>query len=168
MNWLISLWAGLAVLGFAMVFSVPRRTLPGIVALAIGAHLLRSYCLHLGAGLPAASFAAALFVGISAAFVAPRTNQATPIYAFAPVIPLVPGTYMFNTLAGALTLASPTDGADISAVVDRAIVAGSTATLTIIALAVGAIGPSLLVGRRLAAIARSQTRTRTDDARPSA
>lgn len=163
MNWVTSLWAGLAVLGFAMVFSVPRRTLPGIVLLAIGAHLMRSYFLHLGAGLPEASFAAALFVGITAAIIAPRMNQATPIYAFAPVIPLVPGTFMFNTLAGALALASPSDSADIPDVVDRAIVAGSTATLTIIALAVGAIGPSLLVGRKLAAIARAdRAAARTD------
>ena len=43
--------AALAVLGFAMVFSVPRRTLPGIIALAIVAHLVRSFFLDLGAAL---------------------------------------------------------------------------------------------------------------------
>ena len=87
MTWVLSLWAGLAVLGFAMVFSVPRRTLPGIVVLAIVAHLVRSLCLDLGASLPLASFVAAILIGLTAAVVAPRTNEASPIYSFAPVIP---------------------------------------------------------------------------------
>jgi uncharacterized membrane protein YjjB (DUF3815 family) len=149
MTWALSLWAGVAVLGFAMVFSVPRRTLPGIVALAVMAHLVRSLGLEIGAALPVASFAAAVLVGLSAAVVAPRTNQATPIYAFAPVIPLIPGAYMFDALTGVLELTSGTEP-DTAAIVDAAVVNGSIATLTVIALAVGTISPTLLVGRRLA------------------
>lgn len=149
MTWALSLWAGLAVLGFAMVFSVPRRTLPGIVALAIAAHLVRSLFLDQGAALPVASFAAAVLVGLTAAIVAPRTNQATPIYAFAPVIPLIPGTYMFDALTGVLDLTSGGQP-DPSAIVDAVVVSGSIATLTVIALAVGTISPTLLVGRHLA------------------
>jgi uncharacterized membrane protein YjjB (DUF3815 family) len=152
MNWWMSAWAGLAVLGFAMVFSVPRRTLPGIITLAIAAHLLRSFALEQGAALPLASFVAALFVGFTAAIVAPRTGQATSIYAFAPVIPLIPGTYMFEALSGLLELTTG-EVADPSAVVDTAIIDGAIATLTIVALAVGTIGPTLVAGRRIARIA---------------
>lgn len=149
MTWALSLWAGLAVLGFAMVFSVPRRTLPGIVALAIAAHLVRTLFLEQGAALPVASFVAAVLVGLTAAIVAPRTNQATPIYAFAPVIPLIPGTYMFNALNGVLELTSGTLP-NSSAIVDAVMMNGSIATLTVIALAVGTISPTLLVGHHLA------------------
>ncbi len=149
MTWASSLWAGLAVLGFAMVFSVPRRTLPGIVALAVAAHLVRSLFLEHGAGLPVASFVAAVLVGLTAAIVAPRTNQATPIYAFAPVIPLIPGTYMFDALTGVLELTSGTEP-NPGAIVAAAVVSGSIATLTVVALAVGTISPTLLVGRHLA------------------
>jgi uncharacterized membrane protein YjjB (DUF3815 family) len=154
MTWALSLWAGLAVLGFAMVFSVPRRTLPGVIALAIGAHLVRTLFLDLGASLPLASFAAAVLVGLTAAIVAPRTDEATPIYAFAPVIPLIPGTYIFNTLTGMLELTSGNEP-NPSAIVDAAVVNGSIATLTVIALAVGTITPTLLVGRRLARLVAS-------------
>lgn len=153
MNWLMSLWAGVAVLGFALVFSVPRRTLPGIVALAVGAHVVRTFFLHLGASLPIASFMAALFVGLTAALVAPRTGQATPIYAFAPVIPLIPGTYIFNSLKGVFALTSTHAPEGTPEIVDAAIIAASTATLTVIALAVGAISPTLLFGRSLARFA---------------
>ena len=152
MSWWMSAWAGLAVLGFAMVFAVPRRTLPGIVALAIAAHLLRSFVIEAGAGLPLASFVAALFVGITAAVVAPRMGQATPIFAFAPVIPLIPGTYMFEALNGLLELTTG-EVTDPSTLVDIAVVDGAVATLTIVALAVGTIGPTLLAGRRIARIA---------------
>jgi uncharacterized membrane protein YjjB (DUF3815 family) len=154
MTWALSLWAGVAVLGFAMVFSVPRRTLPGIVALAIVAHLVRSLGMDLGASLPLASFGAAVLVGFTAALIAPRTNQATPIYAFAPVIPLIPGTYMFNALTGMLELTSGKEP-NPSAIVDAAVMNGSIATLTVIALAVGAITPTLLVGRHLARLVSS-------------
>lgn len=154
MTWALSMWAGLAVLGFAMVFSVPRRTLAGIVALAILAHLVRSLGLDLGASLPLASFCAAILVGLTAAVVAPRTNEATPIYAFAPVIPLIPGAYMFDTLTGVLELTSGT-ALNPSAIVDAAVVNGSIATLTVIALAVGTITPTLIVGRRLARLVTS-------------
>lgn len=151
MSYAISLWAGLAVLGFAMVFSVPRKTLPGIVVLAILAHLVRSVVLNAGAaGLPVASFTAALFVGITAAIIAPRTNQATPIYAFAPVIPLIPGTYIFTALQAIITLTAMDVGAQASETVDIALRSTATATLTVIALAVGTTAPGLLIGRQLA------------------
>lgn len=151
----MSLWAGLAVIGFAMVFSVPRRTLPGIVALAVLAHLLRAVLLDQGATLPLASFAGATFVGLSAAVVAPRTGQATAIYAFAPVIPLVPGTYMYDALTGIVDLTS--GAADRTAVVDATVANLSIASLTIVALAVGAISPTLILGRRIARLLTSTT-----------
>lgn len=150
MNPALSLWAGVAVLGFAMVFSVPRRTLPGIMLLAIAAHLVRSFMLSVvGASLPLASLVAALGIGFTAAVLAPRTDRATPIYAFAPVIPLIPGTYMFTALQALMALTT-IKGKDIDATVNTALVSTSTATLTVIALAVGTIAPGLIIGRQLA------------------
>jgi len=148
MSWALSLWAGVAVFGFALVFSVPRRTLPGIALLAIGAHLLRSLLMSASAGLPLASFGAAAAVGLSAAMLSPRMRQATPIYAFAPVIPLIPGTYMFDALTGVLALTSNPAPPDPGQIVVDAAVNTVTATLTIIALAVGAIGPSIMISQQ--------------------
>jgi uncharacterized membrane protein YjjB (DUF3815 family) len=152
MNYALSLWAGVAVLGFAMVFSVPRRTLPGIAALAILAHLVRAVMMELaGASLPVASFVAALLVGTTAAVVAPRTDQATPIYAFAPVIPLIPGTYIFTALRAVIELTEiGPSSTDAGPVVDSALVSVAIATLTVVALAVGTIAPGLLIGKHLA------------------
>ncbi len=150
MNAAASLWAAFAVLGFAMVFAVPPRSLPVIMGLAVGAHLLRSVCLHWGAALPVASFVAAVAIGCSATVLAPRSHRALAIYAFAPVIPLIPGTYMFDALLGLIGLT--TTDPPSKAIVDEVVINISIATLTIIALAVGAIGPTLMVGRRIAAL----------------
>lgn len=152
MNYALSLWAGVAVLGFAMVFSVPRRTLPGIFALAALAHLVRAIVMDVaGASLPVASFVAALMVGTTAAIVAPRTDQATPIYAIAPVIPLIPGTYIFTALRAVIDMTELTSASpEVTNVIDTALTGGATAMLTVIALSVGTIAPGLLIGRHLA------------------
>lgn len=152
MSYAISLWAGVAVMGFAMVFSVPRRTLPAIVVIAVLGHLVRSICLDLGLALPAASFLAAIVVGLAAAILAPRQRDAVPIYAFAPAIPLIPGTFLFDALTGLLDLTTA-QSPQTSAIVDAVLVDASIATLTIAALAVGTIGPTLLLGHRIARIA---------------
>lgn len=152
MNLLPSLWAALAVLGFAMVFSVPRRTLPGIMALAVAAHMIRSAIMHSGGNLPTASFVAAFTIGVIAAIAAPRTNQATPIYAFAPVIPLIPGVYVFTALQGLMALTAAEVSGEVDEMVNTTMTSVATASLTVIALAVGTIAPGLLAGRQLARI----------------
>ena len=154
MTWALSLWAGLAVLGFAMVFSVPRGRFQA------SSHW-RSWPTWCAAwawtSAPRFRWPASVLLcwwGSPRRVIAPRTDQATPIYAFAPVIPLIPGTYMFNALTGMLELTSGKEP-NPSAIVDAAVMNGSIATLTVIALAVGAITPTLLVGRHLARLVSS-------------
>ena len=148
MTWVTSLWAAVAVLGFAMVFAVPRSTLPGIMALAVAAHLLRSFCLQEGASLPLASFVAAIAVGFTAAVIAPRKGQATPIYAFAPIIPLFPGKYAIAALESLVTwITTDAAGADAEARFTSAAASGFTAAAITLALCLGAISPTLLLPR---------------------
>lgn len=158
MNPLMSLFAGVAALGFATVFSVPRRALLGIFTLAVVAHLMRAALLHEGAVLPVASGVAALFVGLTAAVVAPQTRLATPIFAFAPVIPLLPGKYMFQALTGVLDLTE--NPRDASSLVDATAVDATIAMMTIIALAIGTIGPTLILGQRIRAMIEARQSTR--------
>jgi uncharacterized membrane protein YjjB (DUF3815 family) len=116
---------------------------------------------------------AALLVGTTAAVVAPRTGQATPIYSFAPVIPLIPGTYIFTALQAVIDLTElAPNSPEVGPVVDSAMASVATATLTIVALAVGTIAPALLIGQHLARLAHvipagpTHLRGRTDDAAP--
>jgi uncharacterized membrane protein YjjB (DUF3815 family) len=141
MSWWLSLWAAPAALGFAIFFNVRRRTLVPIALLAIAAHLLRSLLTELDWGLVAASFAAALLVGTVAYFLGPATGEASPVYAFAPVIPLVPGTLLFEGLREIGDAVAQQTAPDL-------VVAAFTDLLTgagvVLALVLGAIGPVLL------------------------
>jgi uncharacterized membrane protein YjjB (DUF3815 family) len=140
-NWWLSLWAAPAAIGFAVFFNVRRRALLPIALLAIAAHLLRTLLTEVGWGLVAASFAGALLVGIVAYFLGPATDEASSVYAFAPVIPLVPGTLLFDGLRAL--------GDAVTQQADPVLLtAAATDLLTgagvVLALVLGAIGPVLL------------------------
>lgn len=150
---LISLWAAPAALGFALFFNVRRRTLVPIAAIAVLAHLLRSVAQAAGWDLVTASFAAAVAVGAIAYTLGPYTGEASPVYAFAPVIPLIPGTLIFDGFRDLAALLS----AEASGIVATGLLthAGQqilTAAGVVLALAVGTTSPMLLVPRMRAEV----------------
>lgn len=151
MTWL-SLFAAPAAIGFAAFFNVRRRALPLIGLLAIVAHLTRSQIQEFGGSLPLASLVAAALVSSVAYTVAPRTGEASPVYAFAPVIPLVPGAIMFDALSAMIGWASdPPTGEAATALLVQASTDGITAAATIGALAIGTTAPMLLQPRHRSA-----------------
>jgi uncharacterized membrane protein YjjB (DUF3815 family) len=141
--WWMSLWAAPAALGFALFFNVRRRTLLPIAVLAVLAHLLRAWLLSLGWDLVSASFAAAFLTGAAAYVMGPLTGEASPVYAFAPVIPLVPGSLMFDglqELAEVTRASSSQDLTGFSVAGQQLVTAGGV----VLALAFGATAPGLL------------------------
>ena len=142
---LLSLWAAPAAVGFALFFNVRRRTLVPIALLAVAAHLARSGLQDLGVHLAGASLAAAFLVGAAAYLLGPATGEASPVYAFAPVIPLIPGTLLFDALESVGELVSSAGATDTATV----LVVGAldnlfTAGAVVLALALGTTAPGLL------------------------
>lgn len=140
----LSLYAAPAALGFALFFNVRRRTLVPIALLAVAAHLLRNVLMRAGVDLVAASFVASFLTGSAAYILGPRTGEASPVFAFAPVIPLVPGALMFEGLQAAAEVArSSTTTLDDAISLTRAGQRLLTAMGVVLALAFGAAAPSL-------------------------
>ena len=141
----LSLWAAPAALGFALAFNVRRRALLPIALLAILAHLVRSVLQDAGWGLVQSSFAAAILTGTVAYVLAPATGEASPVFAFAPVIPLVPGSLLFGGLEAFADLVAGRGG---DAAAPSLFTAASRDVLTagavVIALALGSTAPGLL------------------------
>ena len=142
---LLSLWAAPAAVGFALFFNVRRRTLVPIALLAVAAHLVRSGLEDLGVHLAGASLVAAFLVGAAAYLLGPATGEASPVYAFAPVIPLIPGTLLFDgleSLGKLVSSAGATDAATVLVVgaLDNLFTAGAV----VLALALGTTAPGLL------------------------
>lgn len=145
---MLSLWAAPAAVGFAVFFNVRRRTLIPIASLAVLAHALRTLFQEQGVNVVAASFVAAFVIGVAAYTLGPATGEASPVYGFAPVIPLIPGSLLFDGLASLAELVNgPAAGVEASAVLTVAATRLFTAAGVVLALALGATAPMLLLPR---------------------
>lgn len=143
------LWAAPAATGFAMMFNVRLRALPIVAAIAVLARFVSEQGQDLGLTIIAADFIAAFVVGAIAYTLGPRTGEASPVYAFAPVIPLIPGAVIAEALTALLAWisGSSTDNTVAGQDFIRAASSGFTAAAIILALCLGAISPMLLLPR---------------------
>jgi uncharacterized membrane protein YjjB (DUF3815 family) len=143
------LWAAPAATGFAMLFNVRKTALPLVAAIAVLAMFISKFCQHLGLTLIAADFIAAFVVGAIAYTLAPRIGEASPVFAFAPVIPLVPGSMFANALITSFNtwLTHPGSSPEVNEQFITSMSTGISALAIIIALCLGAISPMLLLPR---------------------
>jgi len=92
--------AGVAAASYPVYFSMPWRMIGWPVAVGMVAHGLHWYALHAGANLALAAFASCLLVGIVLVPVSHRMRIPFAGIGFAAVVALVPGVFVFRTLAG--------------------------------------------------------------------
>ena len=134
--------AGVAVAAYASFFNMPWRMVAIPVATGMAAHALRWELLRLGMGVPMGAFAATLVAGAAMALASHRLRLPFGAAAFACVVSLIPGVYMFQAASGLVTVArlGPKSGLDLVLGVASDM---STAGLTLLAMATGLILPKL-------------------------
>nr|WP_028772569.1 threonine/serine exporter family protein [Shewanella waksmanii] len=140
-----AIFSAIPAVGFAMVFNVPRRYL-GYCAIA-GAlgHSTRTLLMHFNLPIEWATFIAAAIVGLLTIQFAKRHLAPPLMYAVAAIIPMVPGTYAFNTVIALVQLSMlPTVTTEL---LDSVISNGLKTVFILGALAVGLAMPSLLYYR---------------------
>lgn len=101
-----SLFAGIASVGFAMVFNVPKKTL---IYCAIGgalAYSFRTIFLHLEIAIEISTFFASTLIGIIAFYWSRKYLIPRPIYTVASIIPMIPGTYAFKAVISLINMNS--------------------------------------------------------------
>jgi uncharacterized membrane protein YjjB (DUF3815 family) len=145
MTWTV-LFAAPAALGFAILFNVRRRALVPIALLAVLAKAVAVFLTVNQANVVVASFLAALLVGVIAYILGPVTGEASPVYAFAAVVPLIPGVYVFQALQSLESVVIADSGGvqALSPLVEAA-TNGITAAGILLALAIGVTSPVLLL-----------------------
>jgi len=142
-----TLWAGVAALGFAVLFNVPVRTLlacalSGAIAYAVRTILVETNLLT----VEAATLLAATAVSFLGVIFGRRWRVPALIFVVPGVIPLVPGALAFRTMIDILMLTA--NPVNVSDTLLAAVAVNSIKTLLIVgALAGGVAVPSLLLRR---------------------
>ena len=141
-----ALWSGIAALGFAVLFNVPRRLLLGCFLTGALGHASRSALMSLGVSIELSTLAGATLVGFTALWLARLTNAPASIFGITGAIPMVPGVFAYRTMIGILSVASAAPDATTALLVEAGTNAIKTALL-LSALAIGIGAPSLLFQR---------------------
>ena len=138
--------AGLAVSAYGSFYSMAWRYLPIPILVGMIAHALHWLALAMGANVYAAAFLACLFVGLVITPLANRLRLPFAAMAFAAVVSLIPGVFLFRMAAGLVQIAKLSVNTPPSLAL--AVVAeGSTAILIILAMGFGLIAPKLWAER---------------------
>lgn len=139
-------WSGIAALGFAMLFNVPRRTLPGCMIAGAAGHTLRTVLMNGGATIEGATLVGATCVGFLTLYFGRWWHTPPVIFAVCGVIPMIPGRFAYGTMIGLFRLAEMGSAAPDGVLIEVSVNAVKTG-LILGALAVGIAAPTLLFQR---------------------
>ena len=136
--------AGVAVAAYGTFFSMPWRVLPIPIAIGMIAHASRWVALDWGANAPLGALIACLIVGTLATPVANRLHFPFAAFAFASVVSLIPGAYLFHMAAELMAVMNVGSGGDVRLLM-ATFVDGATAGAILLAMALGLSLPKLLM-----------------------
>lgn len=139
-------WSALAAAGFAILFNVPRRALPGCAVGGAVGHAIRTVLIHLGLDIALATLIGATIIGFLGMYFARRWKLPATIFTVSAAVTMVPGTFAYNTMIGILEVSSASPETGNVALVQASINAIKTG-LILGAIAVGIVAPTLLFGR---------------------
>ena len=136
--------AGVAVAAYGTFFSMPWRALPIPVGIGMLAHASRWVALDWGANAPLGALIACLIVGTLVTPIANRLHFPFAAFAFASVVSLIPGAYLFHMAAELLAVMDAGSGGDVQLLM-ATFVDGATASAILLAMALGLSLPKLLM-----------------------
>ncbi|MFE1599760.1 threonine/serine ThrE exporter family protein [Methylobacterium sp. ID0610] len=97
-----ALVSGLAAIGYALLFAVPRRAILACVLCGIAGHGGRTALGAAGLDIATATLAASAGVGLLAVAMERRLGLPWTTFAFPGVVAMIPGSYAFHAATGAL------------------------------------------------------------------
>lgn len=137
-------WAGVAALGFAVLFNVPKRTLLAIWAMGAVGGCVKFSSLYFQIDIVLASLLGASAVGILSVPTAHKWYSPPLVFAIPAVIPMVPGAFAYNMMLGFINLATTSDNKMYAQILMETVNNGSKALFILMALATGVAVPMLV------------------------
>ena len=152
----VSAWAGIAAVGFGILFNIPRKAIFTVFLLGFGAGFIKFVLLHFHINIVLASFIAASFVGILSLPLAHGIHQPPVVFSIPAVIPMIPGYFAYETILSIMSFTFLEKDDSKRIVFMEAIFSnGFTMIFILISLTIGVSLPLLLL--------RKQTVKRTDN-----
>ncbi len=137
--------AGVAACGFGAFYNAPWRVLWVSILCGVVGHGLRYLCLdHMSVEI--STLFACLAIGLIANGAADRLHLPFSAVAFAGAVPMMPGVFIYQSIAGAMRLSAAGSAAD------PALAAATLALSFKSVFVVGAIALGLLIGARVASL----------------
>jgi uncharacterized membrane protein YjjB (DUF3815 family) len=137
-------WAGVAAIGFAILFNVPRRTLFPIWCIGAMGGLIKFSIMTFDVNVVFASFFGAVAVGVVAIQMAHLKDSPPLVFSIPSVIPMVPGVFAYKFMLGMVALTSiESSDAYLQTLIDT-VNNGAKMMFVLIALGTGVAIPMLL------------------------
>ena len=143
-----SVWAGIAAVGFAVLFNAPKRALITVFGLGAGAGIIKFGLMHIGLNVILSSFLAAVFVGILSMPLSHRIHKPPVVFSIPPVIPMIPGYFAYETVLSIMKFTFvETDPAKKIDLINAIFHNGFTMLFVLMAITIGVSFPMLLLRR---------------------
>jgi len=139
-----SFWAGIAAIGFAVLFNVPRRVIFSIWTLGALGGLIKFSAMNFEIGIVFASFLAATAIGIASIQMAHMRNSPPLVFSIPSVIPMVPGFFAYKMMLGMIALTSIENTDDYIQTLIQTVNNGAKMMFVLISLGIGVAIPMLI------------------------
>jgi uncharacterized membrane protein YjjP (DUF1212 family) len=150
--------AGVAVAAYGTFFAMPWRMLPIPITIGMLAHASRWAMISLaGASVQTGALVACLIVGIVITPITDRLRLPFAAFAFASVVSLIPGVYLFRMAGGLVDLVTPGGKASVDVLLNT-IADGMMAAMIVLAMAFGLILPKMCLEHFLPGLANPTRR----------
>ena len=137
-------WSGIAAIGFAILFNVPKRTLFPIGAMGAVGGFIKFGGMFLGIGIVLASFIGATIIGIISIQMAHMKKSPPLIFSIPGVIPMVPGAFAYRMMLGLIALIDLEDKDTYIQTLIDTVNNGAKMIFILISLAIGVSIPMLI------------------------
>ncbi len=142
----VAIWAGIAAVGFGILFNVPKKSILTIFSLGFGAGLIKFTLMNFDVSIILSSFIAALFVGVLSMPMAHKIHQPPVVFSIPPIIPMIPGYFAYETVLYVIKFTFlETDTASKLELINGIFVNGFTMFFILVAISVGVAFPMLLL-----------------------
>jgi len=146
-----AVWAGIAALGFGLLFNIPKQVIFTVFVLGFLAGVMKFISLDFGYSVITATFFASLFVGIVSIPFAYKVNKPIVVFSIPSIIPMIPGFYAYKTILGIMKFTFvKTTNSDHELLLNSIFSNGFMVLFILFAITVGVSAPMLLLGKDMA------------------